>query len=148
MLMANAFFLFAMDRNHRIEEQNRRIMENRAEDQVALSAELLKEGNREEALQAALEAQEEGDTPVIPEEIYALNSALYSYHHEGNVEGFRPDRQVELENNTTDIGESSPDGKVFFCLDESGIAYFYNMEDWSLKWKCKLEEETSAFIDG
>lgn len=148
VLMANAFFLFAMDRNHRIEEQNRRIMENRAEDQVALSAELLKEGNREEALQAALEAQEEGDTPVIPEEIYALNSALYSYHHEGNVEGFRPDRQVELENNTTDIGESSPDGKVFFCLDESGIAYFYNMEDWSLKWKCKLEEETSAFIDG
>ena len=87
VLMANAFFLFAMDRNHRIEEQNRRIMENRAEDQVALSAELLKEGNREEALQAALEAQEEGDTPVIPEEIYALNSALYSYHHEGNVEG-------------------------------------------------------------
>ena len=82
VLMANAFFLFAMDRNHRIEEQNRRIMENRAEDQVALSAELLKEGNREEALQAALEAQEEGDTPVIPEEIYALNSALYSYHHE------------------------------------------------------------------
>lgn len=78
VLMANAFFLFAMDRNHRIEEQNRRIMENRAEDQVALSAELLKEGNREEALQAALEAQEEGDTPVIPEEIYALNSALYS----------------------------------------------------------------------
>ena len=69
VLMANAFFLFAMDRNHRIEEQNRRIMENRAEDQVALSAELLKEGNREEALQAALEAQEEGDTPVIPEEI-------------------------------------------------------------------------------
>ena len=68
-------------------------MENRAEDQVALSAELLKEGNREEALQAALEAQEEGDTPVIPEEIYALNSALYSYHHEGNVEGFgRTDR--------------------------------------------------------
>ena len=60
VLMANAFFLFAMDRNHRIEEQNRRIMENRAEDQVALSAELLKEGNREEALQAALEAQEEG----------------------------------------------------------------------------------------
>ena len=148
VLMANAFFLFAIDRNHRIEEQNRRIMENRAEDQVALSAELLKEGKREEALQAALEAQEEGDTPVIPEEIYALNSALYSYHHEGNVEGFRPDRQVELENNTTDIGESSPDGKVFFCLDESGIAYFYNMEDWSLKWKCKLEEETSAFIDG
>lgn len=88
VLMANAFFLFAMDRNHRIEEQNRRIMENRAEDQVALSAELLKEGNREEALQAALEAQEEGDTPVIPEEIYALNSALYSYHHEGNVERF------------------------------------------------------------
>mgnify|MGYP000467722493 FL=1 len=44
--------------------------------------------------------------------------------------------------------KSSPDGKVFFCLDESGIAYFYNMEDWSLKWKCKLEEETSAFIDG
>lgn len=65
VLMANAFFLFAMDRNHRIEEQNRRIMENRAEDQVALSAELLKEGNREEALQAALEAQEEGDTPGI-----------------------------------------------------------------------------------
>lgn len=148
VLMANAFFLFAMDRNRRIEEQNRRILENRAEDQVALSGELLKEGNREEALQAALEAQEDGDTPVIPEEIYALNSALYSYHHEGNVEGFRPDRQVELENNTTDIGESSPDGRVFFCLDESGIAYFYNMEDWSLQWKCKLEEETSIFIDG
>ena len=55
---------------------------------------------------------------------------------------------MELENNTTDIGESSPDGKVFFCLDESGIAYFYNMEDWSLQWKCKLEEETSIFIDG
>ena len=85
VLMANAFFLFAMDRNRRIEEQNRRILENRAEDQVALSGELLKEGNREEALQAALEAQEDGDTPVIPEEIYALNSALYSYHHEGNV---------------------------------------------------------------
>lgn len=117
VLMANAFFLFAMDRNHRIEEQNRRIMENRAEDQVALSAELLKEGNREEALQAALEAQEEGDTPVIPEEIYALNSALYSYHHEGNVEGFRPDRQVELENNTTDIGESSSDGKFLTKSD-------------------------------
>ena len=69
VLMANAFFLFAMDRNRRIEEQNRRILENRAEDQVALSGELLKEGNREEALQAALEAQEDGDTPVIPEEI-------------------------------------------------------------------------------
>ena len=46
VLMANAFFLFAMDRNHRIEEQNRRIMENRAEDQVVLSAELLKEAGK------------------------------------------------------------------------------------------------------
>lgn len=162
LLIANVLFLFAIDRNHKIKEQHQRIQENRAENQVALSSSLLKEGDREGALQAVLSTQLENndDTPVIPEQVYALNSALYSYNHNTeNIAGFRPSKQIELENNTTDVCAFSPDNSTFFCLDESGIAYFYNTDDWSLQWKCRLNtesakkkyetiEEYNMFVDG
>ena len=157
LIVADAMFLFILNRNRKIEEQYLQIKKNEAENQVILSESLLKEGNREGALQAALAVQwdQDNDIPVIPEQMYALNSALYSYYHAGNIEGFRPSKQIELENNTADVCEFSPDGDIFFCLDEVGIAYFYDTKDWILQWKCKLggvtdrkNVEKNIFIDG
>lgn len=145
LLMANLLLLFTINWNLKIKEQyqqNKKIM---AENQVELSSSLLDSGDREGALRAALSVQWEDneDTPVIPEQMYALNSALYSYNHSTeNIEGFHPDRQIELEHATTDVCEFSPDNSIFFCLDKEGIAYFYNTVDWSLQWKCRLNSET------
>ena len=56
-----------------------------------ISGELLAEGDREGALQTALAIAPEGDAegPVVPEQMYALNNALYSYDNNNKIK-FRP----------------------------------------------------------
>lgn len=88
------------------------------------SGELLAEGDREGALQTALAIQpddESSDSPVVPEQMYALNNALYSYDRSNEIK-YRPAYSVELDGHTgynynTNSSRLSPEETGYFCVD-------------------------------
>lgn len=122
------------------------------------SGELLAEGDREGALQTALAIQpddEDSDSPVVPEQMYALNNALYSYDRSNEIK-YRPAYSVELDGHTgynynTNSSRLSPEETGYFCVDTLGNAYILNPSNGEYIWKISAKEiegmEEEAFVD-
>ena len=122
------------------------------------SGELLAEGDREGALQTALAIQpddESSDSPVVPEQMYALNNALYSYDRSNEIK-YRPAYSVELDghngyNYNTNNNRLSPEETGYFCVDTLGNAYILNPSNGEYIWKISAKEiegmEEEAFVD-
>ncbi|CVI70835.1 hypothetical protein BN3660_02040 [Eubacteriaceae bacterium CHKCI004] len=122
------------------------------------SGELLAEGDREGALQTALAIQpddESSDSPVVPEQMYALNNALYSYDRSNEIK-YRPAYSVELDghngyNYNTNNNRLSPEETGYFCVDALGNAYILNPLNGECIWKIFAGEieglEEEAFRD-
>ncbi len=114
---------------------------NQARYLSAVSGELLAAGDRQGALQTALAIQpedESADEPVVPEQMYALNNALYSYDAAGKI-CFRPETSFELEGQVLygihNSGKLSPEETGYFCVDDLGNAYVLDPQSGACIWE-------------
>ena len=98
-------------------------------------------GDRISALKTALEVQIEGQSsiyPIVPEQIYALNKALYTYQRSSNYI-YKSEKMKTMDGAVTEINGFSPDGDLFFALDSFGQAIF--MIQLQKKWSGKLMQK-------
>lgn len=139
-VLLNAFVLYSMNKNMEIREQNRRLELNAAENKLRQAEAYLSQGKIESSLQAVLSITDDQEQPLLPEENYILNSALHTYCHQENPEGFRPEREIELEDDPDESIRFNSDGSIMFCIDDSGNAYFWDTETFTLLWKYPIVE--------
>ncbi len=124
-LLAVCFMAYAFRQASLINERYQEARRNQARYLSEISGELLKSGDRHGALKTALAIvpeDEDSDEPVVPEQMYALNNALYSYQNTDTI-NFLPDRMVLLDGQSTESGTFSSLGNLYFCLDQTGHAY-------------------------
>ena len=120
-----------------------------------ISGELLAGGDREGALQTALAIQpenEDSEEPVVPEQMYALNNALYSYDRTNQIK-YRPAHSVELKGQNmgtyfADYNRLSPEETGYFCVDLLGNAYVLDPADGECIWQISAEEIEGLEEDG
>lgn len=128
--------------------QYRNAQKNQAKYMAEVSDQLLSDGNRAEALESVLSVQPKGDQtkPVVPEQIYALNNALYSYRYtnhftfEKSAYCEMDGQTAEAEDNTNTEQKLSPGGAYYLCLDDDGTAYVLDGETGSCQWKIRPED--------
>lgn len=124
-LLAISFMAYAFRQASLINERYQEARRNQARYLSAISGELLGSGDRTGALKTALAIvpeDQDADEPVVPEQMYALNNALYSYKNADTI-NFLPDRMVLLDGQSTDDGVFSSPGDLYFCLDQTGHVY-------------------------
>ena len=120
-----------------------------------ISGELLAGGDREGALQTALAIQPEDEDsaePVVPEQMYALNNALYSYDRTNKIK-YRPAHSIELKGQNmgtyfADYNRLSPEETGYFCVDLLGNAYVLDPADGECIWQISTEEIEGLEEDG
>lgn len=138
-----AFTLYTLYQSARIREQYQRARENQARYLSSVSLELLAEGDREKALLTALaiEPEKDSDGAVVPEQMYALNSALAVYT--SSMSGtYAPKHVGEAENVTW--GALSSDGKYYYAVDDAGNGSVLSGEDGRLLWRFTAAELEAA----
>ena len=141
-VLAVLFTVYAFRQASVSESRYQEARRNQARYLSEISGGLLAGGDREGALQTALAIQPEegeGAEAVVPEQMYALNNALYSYNTGGRID-FKAEDSFELTGKTTSgsadkNGTLSPDETGFFCVDQQGYAYILDPEDGQCKWE-------------
>lgn len=138
-----AFMLYAFHQASVVNEQYQEAKRNQARYLCQISDELLAGGDRMGALKTALALTPKADskTPLVWQQMYALNNALYSYYLESPVY-MHADRILDMENSakttydaTNRIGTFSPQGHLYFTVDTLGKAYFFDCDTGACIWK-------------
>lgn len=145
-VLAAMFTIYAFHQASVSEGRYQEARRNQARYLSQISGDLLEGGDREGALQTVLAVSPETDedTPVVPEQIYALNNALYSYDRTNKIY-YRPSGSVELEGQV-DRGSGwngnrlSPEETGYFCVDQTGRAYVLNPADGTCIWQISPAE--------
>lgn len=145
LALVNLFFLYSINKNFKIREQQNIIQKNLAQNYVDQSAAFLQMGKREKAIQSVLAIDDisNDNSPIIPEQIYALNNALYNYHYFDDMRGFRPSKEIALEDTKVDTILLNESGNILFCIDNQATAYFYDTSEFSLLWKCQITNSST-----
>ena len=118
-------------------------VQNQARNLAQQSLDALAEGNREEAINKALTVDLEKmedravDEAIVPEQMYALNSVLYSYR-DGQHISFRPECTADIQDIKN--GCFSADGTWYYAWNESDEGYIFSGEDGKLLWKIDTSE--------
>lgn len=151
-------FLFAAYNAHilaRLSQQHKQLLEQNSASQVRISENARQNGNRYEALQAALRAltSDTEDLPVTTEAIHALASSLRTFHSPT----FQVTCAVELPDEALRIAVS-PNGDFLTVLDKSSALHCYDGRTGEKLWKRIgrpndhsiqiLEEESSVLLIG
>lgn len=134
--LALGFTSYVLTQNARIKEQYDRAMINQSRYLCKISGELLNAGDRKGALQTALASlPPKGDQTrtIVPESIYALNNALYSYYPESYA-AFYPDWSLDTEFTLSEDGCFNTDGSYYAVIDDSGVVYIIDCESESFSW--------------
>lgn len=125
---------------------------NQARYLAEISGELLVSGDREGALQTVLAIQpekREDAQAIVPEQIYALNNALYSYNTGTQID-FKAEHSFELmgktkNTDTIENGFLSPQGDAYFYVDQAGNAYILDPKEGECIWQiCPGDLESAA----
>ena len=134
---------FTLYQAAKTEAQYQEARRNQARYLAGISGDLLDSGDRMGALKTVMAItpdDSDADEPVVPEQMYALNQALYSYQHTDTIVDYKTDRSYELDaqvqaqdGNQEDY--LSPDGTTYFCLDQQGTAYVLDVESGTCAWK-------------
>lgn len=141
-VIAVGFTVFALRQAAETQRQYQEARRNQARYLAGISGELLNTGDRMGALKTATAITPEdadADEPVVPEQMYALNEALYSYRNDDNM-SYQPDKSYELSGkvqiDTKRQSELlSPDGSAMFCMDTLGNAYVMDVDAGTCIWK-------------
>lgn len=118
-------------------------IQNQAKNLAQQSVDVLAEGKREEALKKALAVDlemltnENTEEDIIPEQMYALNSALYSYR-DGHRILFAPECTMDIQGIAN--GCFSKDGTWYYAWNESNEGYVFSGENGQLLCKINTSE--------
>lgn len=153
--LAVLFTIFAFHQASVSEKRYQEARRNQARYLSEISGELLAGGDREGALQTALAIRpedEDADSPVVPEQMYALNNALYSYDKTNKIR-YRPAYSTKLDGQImgsygADCSRLSPEETGYFCVDLLGNAYVLNPSDGECIWRISPEEIEGLEDDG
>ena len=134
---------FTLYQAAKTEAQYQEARRNQARYLADISGDLLDSGDRMGALKTVMAItpdDSDADEPVVPEQMYALNQALYSYQHTDTIVDYKTDRSYELDARVRaqDGNQEeylSPDGTVYCCLDQLGTAYVLDVESGTCTWK-------------
>lgn len=134
---------FTLYQAAKTEAQYQEARRNQARYLAGISGDLLDSGDRMGALKTVMAItpdDPDADEPVVPEQMYALNQALYSYQHTDTIIDYKTDRSYELDAQVrAQDGDQqeylSPDGTAYFCLDQQGTAYVLDVESGTCTWK-------------
>ena len=158
LAIALAFLVYALQQKAVIDRQYLSILRSQAKYLSASALQSMNKGDRIGALDTLLSLEPytgESAQAIVPEQIYGLNQALYSYSHSGTYSSFRPFAACELDAVTTGANAVSPDSSRFFCLDSKGSAYLFSTPDGILLWRKQLSDlcaegfnNDNVFIDG
>lgn len=142
-VLAAMFTVYAFHQASVSEGRYQEARRNQARYLSQISGELLEEGDREGALKTVLAVSPETDedAPVVPEQMYALNNALYSYDRTNKIY-YRPAGSVELAGQV-DSGSAwqgnrlNSEENAYFCVDHIGNAYVLNPADGTCIWQIR-----------
>ena len=135
--VAVAFTSYALFQAQRLKKENQATRKNQARYLCNVSDSLLKAGDRIGALQTAmaiLPEDEKAKEPVVPEQINALNNALYSYKHDDLIY-FRSERMQELKGKIEGNVQFSDQGTYCVAVDDNRTAYCFDGKTGKLRWK-------------
>ena len=140
----SVFAGYALFQSKKSQEEYLATRKNQARYLCNISNNLLQTGDRMGALKTALAILPENkkeNKPIVPEQFYALNNALYSYKHD-NLLYFRANRMQELKG--TVEGEVKFNDKGTYCVavDSNRYAYFFDGKTGKLLWRAECESLT------
>lgn len=132
MTLAILFSIYAVRQNQKINAELENTLIIQSQYLAQKSGELLNSGDRVGAIQTALDALPDGTNdnsrPIVPEALYALNNATYTYWS-ASFNDFIARCQLKTvtppKEDTTVI---SPDGQFLACIDASGKLYIFHRE--------------------
>lgn len=142
MFLGIAFGMYSAYQRNQVNTAYQQSLINQMKNLSEESERYLDGGDRISALKTALEVQIEGQSsihPIVPEQIYALNKALYTYQHSSNYI-YKPEKMKTMDGAVTEVNGFSSDGSLFFALDSFGQAYFYDTDTEKVVWKINAEK--------
>ena len=137
LIAVASFAAYAVFQSARLNKEYQETRRNQARNMAQTSEKLLERGDRMGALKTALAVStKNGDSEeaLVPEQMGALNDALYSYEV-GNKLYFRPMRAEHIENETTEKIRWSPNREYYISLDAAGYVYFFDGKTGKCIWK-------------
>lgn len=142
MFLGIAFGMYSAYQRNQVNTAYQQSLINQMKSLSEESERYLDGGDRISALKTALEVQIEGQSsiyPIVPEQIYALNKALYTYQRSSNYI-YKPEKMKTMDGAVTVVNGFSSDGSLFFALDSFGQAYFYDTDTEKVVWKINAEK--------
>ena len=146
-----SFAAYAVFQSARLNKEYQETRRNQARNMAQISGRLLKQGDRMGALKTALAIQPENKNSkeaLVPEQMGALNDALYTYVTEKTFK-FHPIR-AEYTEAEPEIGriQWSPNKKCYMALDRIGYVYLFDGKTGKCIWKefgDNLKEKSHGF---
>ena len=132
-----SFAAYAVFQSARLNKEYQETRRNQARNMAQTSEKLLECGDRVGALKTALAVLPENENSkeaIVPEQMGALNDALYSYEV-GNELYFRPMRAEYTEDKLIGKIRWNPQKEYYVTLDNAGYVYFFDGKTGKCIWK-------------
>ena len=132
-----SFAAYAVFQSAKLNKEYQETRRNQARNMAQTSEKLLEQGDRIGALKTALAVLPENENSkeaLVPEQMGALNNALYSYTVEKQPY-FRPIRAENIEDDLEGGIQWSPDKKYYMVLNCLGYIYFFDGKTGKCIWK-------------
>lgn len=129
---------YSQYQKRQIFEQKQISLKNQAEYLSEQSVTALKAGRRKEALQKAIQLSslEDENQYATPQQMYALNTALYSYKTNTWID-FAPQKESDM--NTLSSGVFSEDGEFYYAVSENSEGFVFSGKTGDLLWSIDPE---------
>lgn len=129
---------YSQYQKRQIFEQKQISLKNQAEYLSEQSVTALKAGRRKEALQKAIQLSSLKDENqyATPQQMYALNTALYSYKTNTWID-FAPQKESDM--NTLSSGVFSEDGEFYYAVSENSEGFVFSGKTGDLLWSIDPE---------
>ena len=132
-----SFAAYAVFQSARLNKEYQETRRNQARNMAQISEKLLEQGDRIGALKTALAVLPENENSkeaLVPEQMGALNDALYSYEV-GNELDFQPMRAEYTEDKLIGKIQWNPQKEYYVTLDNAGYVYFFDGKTGKCIWK-------------
>lgn len=129
---------------YQIQENYQETLRRQSRYLAQVSKNLLEAGDRQAAVQVALEAlpksSEDDGIPLMPEAEAALANSVYAYQGVWSAARYRSaDFQMEMDSDSLGKESISPNGERFLAMDENLSVYVWNVQERELECKWDME---------